>query len=92
MKYLITIGVIVTLLSCSKEESCYCNIAEGEYEYVPLSTNAQSSGTVNASGDIEQECELQDAHLKITHGSEVYCEMKYLTIRPKVGIKGKCKL
>lgn len=68
--------VLLLLSSCSKQEKCYCHIAEGGYEYLPPSTNAQSSGTVTASGDLEQECELEDARLKTTNGSEAYCEMK----------------
>lgn len=64
------------LASCSKQEACYCNIGEGEYEYVPLSTNAQNAGTISASGDLEQECELQDAHLKTIDGSKSYCKLK----------------
>jgi hypothetical protein len=75
----VTILFIITLFflaSCSKQEACYCNIGEGEYEYVPLSTNAQNAGTISASGDLEQECDLQDEHLKTIHGSKAYCEMK----------------
>lgn len=76
MKYLIIILLATFFISCSKQQNCYCNAGDGEYEYLPTSTNAQSSGTVNASGDIEQECELQDGFLKATTGSNSYCEMK----------------
>lgn len=77
MKQLVIIVFSILLFSsCSKQEACYCNVGDGEYEYVPLSTNAQSSGTVSASGDIEQECELQDAYLKENSSSSAYCEMK----------------
>lgn len=77
MKYLAIIGIaVVFLTSCSKQESCYCDAGDGEYEYLPTSTNAQNSGSVSASGDYEEECDLQDAHLKATTGSGSYCEMK----------------
>lgn len=77
MKQLVIIVFTILLFSsCSKQESCYCHLAEGGYEYMPPSTNTQSSGTVNASGDLEQECELEDARLKQTHSPSAYCEMK----------------
>lgn len=74
----ITLIFLASLLvsSCSKQEKCYCHITEGGYEYLPPSTNAQSSGTVTASGDLEQECELEDARLKQTNSSSAYCEME----------------
>lgn len=76
MRYITIILLAIFFISCSKQESCYCDAGDGEYEYVPTSTNAQSSGSVNASGDLEQECNLQDAHLKATTSSSSYCEMK----------------
>lgn len=77
MKYLITlIFISILFASCSKQEACYCNVGDGEYDYLPPSTNAQSSGTVNASGDLEEECELQDAFLKENSSENSYCEMK----------------
>jgi len=76
MKIFISILFITVFISCSKQESCYCDAGDGEYSYLPTSTNVQSSGSVNASGDIEQECNLQDAYLKATMGLGSYCEMK----------------
>ena len=77
MKYIIlTLFVLFLVSSCSKQEKCYCHIVEGGYEYLPPSTNAQSSGTVTASGDLEQECELESARLKQTNSSSAYCEME----------------
>lgn len=76
MKYLIIILLATFFISCSKQQNCYCNAGNGEYEYVPLSTNVQNSGTIKASGDLEQECELQGAHLKTIYGSKAYCEMQ----------------
>ncbi len=78
MKYLIVLFVVAFLfVSCSKQESCYCNVGDGEYSYLPLSNQIQDPGTsVNTFGDIEQECELEDARLKQTKSSNAYCEMK----------------
>ena len=65
----------ILLYACSKQEVCICNEGNGEYEYLPPSTNAQNSGTVNASGDLGQECELQNHYLNAINSSS-YCKLK----------------
>ena len=70
-----SVFVMIVLIACSKQETCFCNEGKGEYEYLPPSTNAQNSGTVNASGDIEQECELQNNYLKAINTNS-YCKLQ----------------
>ncbi len=41
--FFIIIGVLF-ISSCSKQEACYCNEGNGEYEYLTPSTNAQNVG------------------------------------------------
>jgi hypothetical protein len=75
MKYSRIIFIIALFISsCSKQEACFCNEGNGEYEYLPPSTNAQSSGTVNASGELDEECELQSNYLKAIN-SNSYCKL-----------------
>ena len=78
MKYFIVL-IIVSILfsSCSKQEDCYCNTGNGEYEYLPPSNQIHDpSSSVNTFGDLEQECTLQDRYLKESSSPSAYCEMK----------------
>jgi len=69
----ITIPVFI-ISSCSKQEVCFCNEGNGDYEYLPPSTNAQSSGIVNSSGELDEECELQNNYLKAINSTS-YCKL-----------------
>ena len=78
MKYLIGLFIVsILFVSCSKQEKCYCNVGDGEYEYLPTSNQIQNPSTsVNTFGDLEEECTLQDGYLKANSSLTAYCEMK----------------
>lgn len=72
-KLLLVISLSIVLISCSKSEECWCNAGDGEYKYYPSYSSTTGYGQ---SGDLEQECEIEDRSLKENVGTSSYCEMR----------------
>lgn len=73
MKTLCLFFGFMVLFSCSKQEECWCNAGNGEYRHYPSYT---SSGTYGHSGDLDQECSMQDRSLKENLGQTTGCELR----------------
>ncbi|MCB0402788.1 MAG: hypothetical protein KDD41_11935 [Flavobacteriales bacterium] len=73
MKTFLLFCLLAILISCSKQESCWCNAGDGEYRYLPSYSSTTGFGH---SGDLEEECNLEERMLTENVGSAAYCELR----------------